>query len=384
MKTDLREEEVMMFKKMIAGVLAIAIILTASPMMEVKAAGLEPHEFVDIKDAWWTEAIVFAIQKGILKGDGNKRINAGEKISKAELSTMLARMFGTNQGVDASELPNLSQDRWYSSEIAKAVYMGIISKDIDNAGAGNSMKRQEAFTMIARAFKVKELNSTAAPSGLSDIDQVSDWARDDIHALINAGYINGKKKGDTVLIDPTGDITRAEIAQTIYNILGEIIDLPGYYNLPDGVDEIDGGVVVNKPGVILRNMTINGDLIIGEGAGNGDIILENVIVEGNIVARAGNLVLKTNSSARKLLEDKTSGRFNLSIGNQVKLEELIIASSGDVIGGDKVERVLVKSSAEDVNIRIVDISVEIEDGAKDIRDRDGNTLEVGTSLINPR
>ncbi len=370
-----------MFKKMIASVLALAIILTAMPMTEIKAAGLEPHEFVDIKDAWWTEAIVFAIQKGILKGDGNKRINANENITKAQLSAMVTRMFGSNQGVDSSEIPNVSKSRWYFEDVAKAVYMDIISKDIDDASANQDMTRAEAFVMIARAFKVKDINSSARPEGFKDLDSVGSWAEEDLYAMIHSGYIKGREDGT---IDPNGNIKRSEIAQTIYNILGDIIDTSGYYNLPDGVDEINGGVIVNKPGVILRNMTIKGDLIIGEGAGNGDVILENVQLEGNIVARAGKVILKANTSAKKLLEDKTSGRFDLSIGNQVLLEELIIASSGDVIGGDKLENVLVKSTAEDVNIRIVEVTVEVEEGASNIRDRDGNIIVVGTSLVNPR
>ncbi len=370
-----------MFKKMIAGVLAIAIILTAMPMTEVKAAGLEPHEFVDIKDAWWTEAIVFAIQKGILKGDGNKRINANDNITKAQLSAMLTRMFGTNEKVDASELPNLSKGRWYYEDVAKAVYMDLISNDIDDADANGEMTRGEAFIMIARAFKVKDINSTERPEGFKDLDSIGSWAKEDLYAMINSGYINGRDDGT---IDPKGEIRRSEIAQTIYNILGDIVDVPGNYRLPDGVEEINGGLIVNKPGVILRDITVKGDLIVGEGAGNGDVILENVLVEGNIVARAGNLILKANTSARKLLEDKITGKFNLSIGNQVQLEELILASSGDVIGGDKLERVLVKSTAEDISISIIEVTVEIEEGASNIRDRDGNILEVGTSLINPR
>lgn len=46
-----------------------------------------------------------------------------------------------------------------------------------------------------------------------------------------------------------------------------------------------GNVVINKPGVVLNDMTIDGNLIIGDGVGVGEATLENVTVKGNTVVR---------------------------------------------------------------------------------------------------
>ena len=48
-----------------------------------------------------------------------------------------------------------------------------------------------------------------------DFNDVADYARDAVAALINAGLINGKNG----LIDPTANTTRAEVAVIVKRIL---------------------------------------------------------------------------------------------------------------------------------------------------------------------
>ncbi len=49
-----------------------------------------------------------------------------------------------------------------------------------------------------------------------DFDQVADYAREAVSALVNAKLVNGKNG----LIDPTANTTRAEVAVLIQRILG--------------------------------------------------------------------------------------------------------------------------------------------------------------------
>ena len=46
-------------------------------------------------------------------------------------------------------------------------------------------------------------------------------------------------------------------------------------------------VDIRKSGVVLRNVTIDGDLVLGDGVGNGTVKLENVTINGRLLCRGG-------------------------------------------------------------------------------------------------
>ena len=52
---------------------------------------------------------------------------------------------------------------------------------------------------------------------------------------------------------------------------------------------IDGSIVISVPGTVLEDLTIYGDLIVGDGVGEGGLILRNVTIDGRLVLRGGGL-----------------------------------------------------------------------------------------------
>ena len=99
-----------------------------------------------------------------------------------------------------------------------------------------------------------------------------------MHSLLISGYIQGSGG----YLNPQGYITRAEFAQVMDNIIKQYIRESGEYTI-----DIAGNVIINTPGVTLKDSTITGDLIIGEGVGEGDVNLENVVVRGRLLVRGG-------------------------------------------------------------------------------------------------
>jgi len=79
------------------------------------------------------------------------------------------------------------------------------------------------FVMAARALKAAEVwesNTTASsPSALdsyTDYNQISNYAANDIAALVSAGLIKGDSQQQ---LTPTAHSTRAEAAMLIYRIM---------------------------------------------------------------------------------------------------------------------------------------------------------------------
>jgi hypothetical protein len=113
-------------------------------------------------------------------------------------------------------------DTWYTGYLAAAKRLKISN------GVGNNMfapdreiTRQEMFTLLYNALiaigQLPEDVSGKMLSEFSDAGQVDYWAKDAITKLIRASVISGSNGK----LFPLKTTTRAEIAQVLYNLLGE-------------------------------------------------------------------------------------------------------------------------------------------------------------------
>ena len=131
------------------------------------------------------------------------------------------------------------------------------------------------MTVVARALELDyDSYSKTDLSVFSDRSEISNWALPYVRAMIGADYIHGRTKG----LEPLDNITRAEFAQIFHNIIGTYIVSKGTYD-----KNIKGSVLIRTDEVTLQNMTVDGDLIIGCGAADGKIVLDNVTVKGRLL-----------------------------------------------------------------------------------------------------
>ena len=112
----------------------------------------------------------------------------------------------------------------------------------------------------------------------TDARDVSDWALPYVRNMVGAGYIHGRND----LLAPQDNITRAEFAQIFANIIGTYITEKGSYE-----KDFKGNVLIRCADVTLKDMNIDGDLIIGNGAADGTVTLDNVTVTGRLLVWGG-------------------------------------------------------------------------------------------------
>lgn len=96
--------------------------------------------------------------------------------------------------------------------------------------------------------------------------------------MVGADYIHGRGK----ILAPLDNITRAEFAQIFHNIIGTYITTKGNYD-----KDIKGSVLIRTADIELKDMTVGGDLIIGCGAADGKITLDNVTIKGRLLVWGG-------------------------------------------------------------------------------------------------
>ena len=225
--------------------------------------------------SWSYEPLAAAVDNGLLQGaDGY--LQPDGTLTRAQLAAILVRAFGAAE-TSSAVFADVSAGSWYAADVSKAVAMGVLGGSDGRMRPDDALTRQETFVVLARALCL-ESGSARDLSAFTDAAQVSDWAAPSVAAMVNAGYI----KGSGGALNPQGAITRAEFAQVMYNIIGSYITEAGTYTAVE-----DGTVLIRAAGATLRGVTVDGDLIVGDGVGAGDVTLDNVTVTGRLLVRGG-------------------------------------------------------------------------------------------------
>lgn len=106
---------------------------------------------------------------------------------------------------------------------------------------------------------------------------------------------------------------------------------PGTYGPSEGTDTIAGGVVISAKDVTLQNMVIQGDLLIAEEVGDGNVTLNNVTVKGTTTIKGGgpNSVVMYNFNGQTVVVDVPDGSsVRLVAQGDTSIETLTINSDG--------------------------------------------------------
>lgn len=265
--------------------LIICVMMVVSSFAFTSVLGAT--QFKDMPSNWSTAALTHAVNNDLLRGKGEGMLCPDDFLTRAEMATIINRAFNAEIAADIAAYSDVSPSEWYHNEFGKALNMQTFYGTGDNMfRPQNTITREEVFIAIARALVVST-NDYSALDRFSDGSAVSSWAKEYVAALVADGYINGYGDG-TIL--PKNNITRAEFAQLLYNIFKQYISAPGTYN--DVVN--NGGVVIRNKGISLSDVTINGDLVIADGVGDGILTLKNVRVNGRLLVRGSKQITVKN------------------------------------------------------------------------------------------
>ena len=272
----------MKHKRILAMILAVASCLSLA--VGASAANTTTRKATDFRDydrtAWYAEAVSAAVDNGLLYGKSATVIDPNGDMTRAEMAAIINRSFGCYKAADISQYKDVSKSKWYYKDVALAVQMGTYNGRSSSTMAPDApISRQEAMTVVARALELDyDSYSKTDLSAFSDRSEISNWALPYVRAMVGVDYIHGRGK----ILAPLDNITRAEFAQIFANIIGTYITAKGSYD-----KDIKGSVLIRTDDVELKNLTVDGDLIIGCGAADGKIVLDNVTVEGRLLVWGG-------------------------------------------------------------------------------------------------
>lgn len=253
---------------------------------------------------WSHPAVTAAVENGLLRGD-NGKLMPQENLTRGQMAAVINRAFGARRVANIGQFDDVNPLAWYYSDIAKAVAMGTFQGSSDNKMRPDEpIIREEAFVVLARAIKLAGDSSDL--DIFSDREDIHSWAAPYIAAMAQGGYV----KGSDGKLNPARPITREEFAQLMFNIIPHYISDAGIYT-----EDMNGNVLIRSDNVTLKGVTVKGDLILGEGVGNGDITLDGVTVTGRLIVRAG-------------------GEDSIHIINKSNVGSIVVGKTGD--GGVRI------------------------------------------------
>lgn len=190
----------------------------SNPLATLPVVNNENRGFNDIDDVSWAKTAILAMaEKGIIAGDGKGNFNPNTFVKREEFVKMLVVAADMHNANAKCAFDDVSDGAWYSSYVASAFNNNMVyGTSKTSFGVGSDITRQDMAVMCYRAAKnANKLGKVRESVQFADESKISEYAKEAVTALYEAGAINGI--GDD-LFDPAGTATRAQAAVIIYNL----------------------------------------------------------------------------------------------------------------------------------------------------------------------
>lgn len=180
------------------------------------------EKFKDINNAaWYSEAVTYVVQKGLMRGVSEDMFDPEGKLTRAMIVCVLYRAVDSPAAADTNAFPDVAPGSWYADAVSWARSQGIVLGYEDGSYRPDSpLIRQDLVTILYR-FAAKYLGAGETGGGLgafADADSVSGYAVDAMRWAVNSGVINGFTSDGVAILRPDYVATRAQFAMVIYNL----------------------------------------------------------------------------------------------------------------------------------------------------------------------
>ncbi|MFB9751156.1 fibronectin type III domain-containing protein [Paenibacillus hodogayensis] len=191
-------------------------VFAVDPEAAVKVPETKPAiSFSDIAGHWAEANIKQAVSEGIVTGYPDSTFKPGKAVTRAEFAVMLMNTLkpqGEGKALTFTDKANIGT--WAQKAVAQAVQAGIIQGYEDNTfRADAEMTRAEMSTMIAKALGLT-IEANAA-TGFADEKDIPEWAKGTVAANKKLGMLEGK---DLNKFDPNAKTVRAEAVTVLLKL----------------------------------------------------------------------------------------------------------------------------------------------------------------------
>ncbi|MGL5439924.1 MAG: 3D domain-containing protein [Filifactoraceae bacterium] len=204
----------------------------------------------------------------------------------------------------------------------------------------NPMTREDAVVVFAKAIGMK-VDFGQMDSGYTDNSKIISSAIPYIRAMKDMGNLPFGSE-----FNPNQAITKEEFLTMANLSISDIYKEGKVYS-----EAIDGSLIINDSNVNLKNVTINKNLIIAEGASSGTINLENINVKGQTIIRGGKTINIVDSSLDTILVENRDNTSLITLNEKTKASALkVVKSNGELTIQGNIPNVNLWNSGENFNL----------------------------------
>lgn len=221
----------------------------------------------------WAEGAIekWSGQYGILQGYEDGSFRPDDTITRGAFAVILDRFLQYRETA-APETFSDTAGTWCETSVLKLNAAGVFLGTDGQALISADITRAQAVTMIARAFQIPQFEYELP---YADGDEVAEVFRGSVAAMWERGCLTDSAA--TNLFRPREPITRAEVVNILSCMIDTLYQTAGVYS-----KEIPGSLMVSAAGgATLKDMTIEGDLIVAPGVAE-TVKLIDVTVKGDI------------------------------------------------------------------------------------------------------
>ncbi len=178
-------------------------------------------QFKDVEElSWYCDAVQFVVDRGLFNGVSDTLFAPQRTMTRAMLVTVLYRY--SQEKVEAESLfEDVPTDLWYSEAVTWAQQNGIVN----GVGKGRfnpdgTITREQLATILYRYAQSMGVDTEArAELNFPDLDQLSSWAAEAMQWAVAEGLISGSGSGSNVKLLPRDGATRAQVATVLMRFI---------------------------------------------------------------------------------------------------------------------------------------------------------------------
>ncbi|MBB3108893.1 hypothetical protein FHS18_000945 [Paenibacillus phyllosphaerae] len=268
---------------------------------------------------WAQDALLQLKQSGIMEGDDQGNFRPADRLTRAEFASVLAKLLGLPivEG-EVSAFTDVPKSSWAQKYIAQVSKLGLMNGNGSSFRPQDPISREEVAVTLVRVLGV-DAEGYGNKLAVTDADDISNWAKDAVQYLLEAGIMQGNGTG----FEPKRSAARQEIAVIIAKAMPSINVM-----VNQSISEVrDGGIVIGGA-VYTVAESLKGLFL----AANDDVLRGAVIRfenTGRTITKVTRLEITASGKAAAGGASEFSGNLSLQ-GNGVQID-------GDlVVGGDYI------------------------------------------------
>ncbi|MBE6950731.1 MAG: hypothetical protein E7451_05265 [Ruminococcaceae bacterium] len=171
------------------------------------------EQFVDVSaDAWFHEAVDYVVSKGIMNGMDDTHFGPAATTNRAQVVTVLYRMAGSPAVEGQLPFADVPADAWFHDAVLWAVEKGITNGvDDTHFAPGAAINRAQLVTFLYRFAAPEGEVNTAVLEQFPDGAALPDFCRNSFAWAIENGLVDGMDG----MLNANGTANRAQLATVL-------------------------------------------------------------------------------------------------------------------------------------------------------------------------